>query len=274
MAAHGVNELLVGATGTGKTYAIRTLVDAGITPFCLFTEPGFVSVLGDIPDDKLHWKYIAPASPDWATLIDSAMKINTMSFDAIAKLSNINKGKYAQYMDVLKELSNFTCDRCGKSYGSVDSWGPDRAIVVDSLSGINIMAMSLVVGSKPTRSMSDWGTAMNNLEWLIQKLCMDTKCHFVLTAHLEREIDEISGGVQLMASTLGKKLAPKIPRYFDDVIMCKREGTSFFWSTADLNVDLKARNLPIADRIPPSFVQVIDHWKKQQGGTDDVKQTA
>jgi len=135
--------------------------------------------------------------------------------------------------------------------------------VVDSLSGLNIMAMTLVVGSKPTKAMSDWGVAMDNLEKLLQKLCTDTKCHFVLTAHLERETDEVSGGIQLMASTLGRKLAPKIPRFFDDVICCQRNGSEFTWSTAALNVDLKARNLPIGDRLEPSFVPLIKHWKEQ-----------
>ena len=35
----GVNEMLVGATGSGKTYAIRTLVDAGLEVFVVATEP-------------------------------------------------------------------------------------------------------------------------------------------------------------------------------------------------------------------------------------------
>lgn len=262
----GVNTMLVGATGSGKTYCIRTLVDAGITPFCLFTEPGFSSVLGDIPKDKLHWCYIPPANPSWASMIDSATKINTLSFESLAKLKDINKRDYAQFIEVLGMLANFKCARTGEEFGPVDKWDSSRAIVVDSLSGLNIMAMSLVVGSKPTKAMSDWGVAMDNLERLIQKLCTDTKCHFILTAHLERESDEVTGGIQLMASTLGRKLAPKIPRFFDDVINCQRNGTAFTWSTASMNVDLKARNLPIADNLEPSFVPLITNWRKKAGG--------
>lgn len=247
------NIMLVGSTGTGKTYSLRTLRDAGITPFIIATEPGIESTLGDIKDPEVHWKYIPPANPDWSDMIDSARKINTMGLDSLAKLSDVNKRKYTQFIDVLTTCNDFVCDRCGTSFGDVGSWGPDRALVIDSLSGLNIMAMNLVVGSKPTKSMSDWGMAMDNLERLLIKLTTALKCHFILTAHLEREQDEISGGVQLMASTLGRKLAPRIPRFFDEVVMTKRDGTKFSWSTAGLNVDLKARRLKISDGLEPSF---------------------
>lgn len=43
------NIMLVGATGTGKTHCLRTLLDAGITPFIISTEPGIESSHGDIP---------------------------------------------------------------------------------------------------------------------------------------------------------------------------------------------------------------------------------
>jgi len=266
---HGVNVMLVGATGTGKTYSIRTLLDVGITPFCLFTEPGFESVLGDLPKDKIHWCYIPPANPSFEAMIDSARKINTLSLKSLSQLADINKREYAQFVEVIAALHNFKCARTGEEFGDIGDWGPDRAIVVDSLSGLNIMAMSLVVGSKPVKSMADWGIAMSNLEALIQKLCTDTRCHFILTAHLERSQDEITGGLTITASVLGKKLAPKIPRFFDDVINCQREGTVFTWSTAALNVDLKARNLPISDKLEPSFVPLINNWRAKAGGTED-----
>ena len=265
MSVPGINVMLCGTTGTGKTHSIRTLVDAGLEVFVLFTEPG-MEVLADIPSDKLHWRYIAPSSPEFTDMISSAEKINSLSFKALTELPDINKRKYTEFVDVLTCLSNFKCDRTGETFGSVDSWGPERVLVLDSLTGLSLMAMNLVTGSKPVKSMADWGVAIDNLERLITKLCVDTKCHFVLTAHLERETDEVTGGTQLMASTLGRKLAPKLPRFFSDVIHVKRNADKFVWSTATSNVDLKARNLPIREDIPPSFVALIENWKKKAGG--------
>jgi len=259
----GPKILLVGSTGTGKTHALRTLLDAGLEVFGIFTEPG-MEVLSDTNPARMHWHYIPPASTPWEQMIDSARKINTMSFESLTKLSDINKRQHTELLDLLTTLSNFKCDRTGEVFGPVDSFGTDRAVFIDSLSGLNIMAMNLVTGTKPVKSTADWGVAMDNLERLIIKLTVDLACTFVLTAHLEREADEVTGGIQLMASTLGKKLAPRLPRFFSDVIHAKREGDKFSWSTATFNVDLKARNVPISEAIPPSFVPLLEKWKTRQ----------
>lgn len=259
----GPKILLVGSTGSGKTHSVRTLLDAGLEVFCVFTEPG-MEVLSDTDPERLHWHYISPAAPSWDAMLDSATKINTMTFESLTKQADINKRQYTEFLDLIRCLANFTDDRTGKSFGPVDSFGTDRALVIDSLSGLNIMAMNLVAGSKPVKSMADWGVAMDNLERLITKLTVDVPCTVVMTAHLEREQDEVTGGVQLMASTLGKKLAPRLPRFFSDVIHCRRDGANFTWSTATNNVDLKARNVAISDKLPASFVPLLDSWRKRQ----------
>jgi len=261
----GPKVMLVGPSGSGKTYSIRSLVDAGIEVFAIFTEPGFVSVVGDIPSDKLKWKYIAPASSSWDAMLQSAQKINQLSFEGLTKLGGVNKQEHSQFLDFIATCNNFVDDRTGESFGDVSTWGANRALFVDSLSGLNIMAMNLVVGSKPVKAPGEWAVAMDNLERVVQKLCMDLRAILVLTAHLERELDEVSGGVQLMASTLGRKLAPKIPRYFDDVVHCVRDGTEWRWSTASLNVDLKARNLQWSDKIQPSFAPLLQSWRVKAG---------
>ena len=300
----GLNVLLLGATGTGKTHAIRTLVEAGLEVFVIFTEPG-MEVLADVPSDRLHWHYIPPSSPDFADMISSAEKINTMSLKALSDLPDINKKKYTEFISVLQVLSNFTDQRTGQSFGPVDLWGmtadlfPDavddmgkvivsrakeradlaaeqakwglnaqnqygmnRVIVIDSLTGLSITAMNLVTGSKPVKSIADWGIAIDNLERLLTKLCVDTRVHFVLIGHVEREVDEVTGGTSLMASTLGRKLAPKLPRFFSDVIHVVRKGKDFSWSTATVGMDLKARNVPISEGLAPSFVPIIERWRK------------
>lgn len=260
----GPNILLIGASGVGKTTAIKTLIDKGITPFCLFTEPGF-EVLGDVLVDKLHWQYIPPANVGWESLISIAKSVTALQHDAVTALKDAQKGKYIQYVQFLTALNSFKCDRDGKDYGDVCKWGTDRAVVVDSLSGVNIMVMRHVIGGKPTSHQGEWGSAMNSLENLVQKLCTDTQCMFVLMAHAERETDEVQGGSKIMASTLGRKLAPRLPRFFSDVVYAKKEGAKFTWTTIEPNADLKNRNLPLADNLAPDFGPLIESWKKHGG---------
>lgn len=261
----GVNVMLMGASGSGKTYSIRTLIAKGITPFCVFTEPGF-EVLGDLPADKLHWHYIPPAPQAWDAMIQGAKNVNTLSFESITKLVDPKRSQYNQFVDLLECLNDFRSDRDGKRYGDVCKWGTDRAIILDGLTGVGIMAMGLVVGSKPVRHQGDWGIAMQLVENVIQKLCTDTQAHFVLVGHVERETDEVMGGSKIMAATLGRKLAPRLPRFFSDVVLADKAGAKFSWSTAALGADLKARNLPIADGLSPDFGPIIEKWKSQ-GGT-------
>ena len=261
----GFKTLLLGAVGTGKTHSLRTLTDAGLEVFAIFTEPG-MEVVADISSDKLHWKYISPSTVSWTAMLDSAKKLNTLSFESLTKLPHINRGEHSEFLSVITALSNYTDDRTGKTFGPVDDFDQTRVLWIDSLSGLNIMAMNLIAGSKPVKSPGDWGVAMENLERIIQKLTTDLKCHVVLVGHLERESDELTGGSTLMVSTLGKKLAPKIPRFFSDVIQAKRVDTKFTWSTITPNCDLKARNIPWAEGMPPSFGPLITKWKERNAG--------
>lgn len=267
----GVNVLLEGATGTGKTTALSTIANSGVETFALFTEAGIESFLGAWTDrglqvpENVHWHVLARPLGGFATLAESANTINTYTMESLFKMSDPNRAKSNHFVGLLRALADFPDDRTGTKWGAVDTWGPDRALVMDSLTGINPIAMSLVVGNKPLKSQQDWGVAQDQIEKLIRQLTDGCKCHFVLTAHVEREVDQVFGGVKITVSTLGRALAPKIPPMFSDVVLSYREGTKFLWSTANPQADLKARNLPLADGIPQDFKPIIDKWKSRGG---------
>lgn len=274
----GVNVLIEGPTGTGKTHALGTLADTGIEVFVLFTESGLETLLGywtdrgqEVPSN-VHWHVLPRPAGNFAQLAESANTINTFAMEALFKMQDPNRAKQNQYVTLLKALTDFPDDRTGKKFGAVDSWGPDKCLVMDSLTGINPIAMSLVVGNKPLKDQRDWGVAQDQIEKLLRGLTDGCKCHFVLTAHVEREVDQVFGGVKVTVATLGVKLAPKIPPMFSDVILCVREGNKFSWSTANSQADLKARNLPIADGQPATFKPIFEKWKSRGGRfTQEVK---
>jgi hypothetical protein len=170
-------------------------------------------------------------------------------------------------MALLEALKDFPCERTGQKFGDVASWDPERALCVDSLSGLSLMSMALAIGYKPAAHQGEWGVAMNFLEQLLLKLTSDRKCFFVLTAHVEKEANEITGVAQIMASTLGRKLAPKIPRFFSEVVYAKRTLTngkaSFLWSTIDEKADLKNRALPVSAAIEPNFEPIVAAYRRR-----------
>lgn len=256
----------MGPSGTGKTHSLGTLVDSGLKVFYLAMESGMESLMGYYADkklpipDNLQWHVLKSPDTSFSDMIDNARKINTMNLESLAKMNDSNRSRYNQFISLFEALNNFRSDRNGESYGDVTNWDTDCVLVIDGLTGICAAALSLVVGGKPVRSQSDWGIAQQQVETLLRKLCDGCKCHFVLLSHLEREVDPVLGGIKLMASALGKALAPKLPAMFSDVILTCREGNKWHWDTANAQADLKTRNLPITGNLEPDFRAIVRKW--------------
>jgi AAA domain-containing protein len=268
----GVNVLLEGPTGTGKTFSVGTLVDTGVETFYFGLESGIESLIAYWTDRgkpvpaNLHWHTLSLAIPGgFTSLADAAKQIGEMTEDSLYKLQDFNRAKNNQFERVLRVMSNFQDQRTGESFGAVDTWGPSRALALDGLTGLGGFAMSMVIGNKPAKSQRDWGLAQDQTERFLRYVCDGCKCHFVLIAHVEREIDQIVGGVKVTVSTLGRALPPKIPPMFSDVILAMRTGTNWTWSTANALCDLKTRNLSVAENIKPDFKQITDKWQSRGG---------
>jgi len=262
----GLNVLLMGPSGTGKTHSIGTLVDTGVEVFYLALEAGMESLLGywkdagkEIPSN-LHWHKVQAPVASFTEMMQNAKNINTLNLDSLAKMSDPNKSKHNQFISLLEALNNFPDDRTGEKFGAVNTWDQTRVLVVDGATGIAQCAMSLVVGGKAVKNQSDWGIAQDQVIKLVQMLCDHCACHFVLLAHVEREVDAVLGGVKLMVSTLGKAIAPKFPAMFSDVILTARSGTKWTWDTASTMADVKTRSLPIQSDIPPTFATILTKW--------------
>lgn len=257
--------LLMGPPGSGKTDSTLTLVEAGIETFVLVTEPTGTDSLIDsatrrrLPIEKLHWRVVAPATPGWKAITENLSTIKALSFEDVAKIKQgIGKKEMLQMELLLRNLQNFHDDRTGKDFGDVTTWSDDRALVLDSLSGLSLLALHHTVGFKSSPHQGEWGIAMSLVEQLLLKLSSDCQCFFVLTAHTEREPDELSGTSRVTVSTLGRKLAPKIPRYFSEFVRATRTASEFTWSTASNDSDLKSRALPVSAKLAPTFVPIAE----------------
>lgn len=260
----GMNVMLIGRSGTGKTHSLRTLAEAGVETFVLATEPGIEVVLGDTDPKKVHWHYAPAAAPGgWDSLIKQSEYVNKMTFEGLTKLPG-DRNLYRQWFDMIGAMGNFVDDRTGAGFGDISKWGPDRAFVIDTLTGLTRAARQLAVGNRTALALPDYGTIQSLLEETITRLCMNLGCWFVLTSHLERETDEVTGAALLTASTLGRKLATKLPIFFDEVILAKRDGDKFIWSNMEEGVDVKRRLLPFSGRLAPSFAVIHERWKEVQ----------
>lgn len=276
----GSKTLLIGPPGAGKTTALVTFIEAGIELFIIGTDPGFEESILDAMEDRgldmklLHYHYVSPAMPSWDALKSAAGRVAMMGYKDLTEIkAGIDKNLYRQYLDVLDTLADFKCDHCGRLFGATDEWPENRALAVDSLSGLNEMALDLMIGGKPIAHQGEYGVAMQMESKLILTLCGNLKCFLVVTAHLDKEPNMLTGVPQMMVGALGSKLAPKLPRTFSDVVLAVKEGNKFTWSTAATNVDLKNRALPVRDGLIPSFVPIVEAWKRRVELFDQSNET-
>jgi len=272
----GPKVLIEGPSGTGKTYALGKLVEWAaaqkpvVEVFVLFTENGLETLLGYWSDkdkpipENLHYHSTLTKPISLAALMKSADDVGKLSYELISKMVDSSRGGANNaFYKILSACNDFPDDRTGKKFGAIDSWGVDRVFVIDSLSELSNACMKMVIGAKPTASQPDYGVAQNNLMNFMRLCTQGLACTFIMTAHVNRETDEITGGVKLMTSSIGKALSGDIPKLFSDVIYTVREGTNWYWDTAAANVDTKTRNLPIQSKLAPDFSLIMNKWAKR-----------
>lgn len=272
----GFKTLLFGDSGDGKTHAIRSLLRQGLTPIVLATEPGMralakcdnaaCAVCAGVPAaaPAIPWAYVPPTAGDLGILIEQATLVNTRDQKFLCSINDTQRSKnYNQFTLVLKTLEKFV-DSTGKEWGNVAQWSTDRVLVIDGLSSLGDMAMDLFTGRRPLYDKSDYQVAQRAIKNLVVYLTCQVRCHVVLIAHLDSG-EDIMGRPKGTVFSVGRKLAPELPRLFDDMPFAYRKGDKFFWSTATFGMASKGRNLPIKEDMAPDFGAIVESWKRAGG---------
>lgn len=271
----GPNILENGEAGTGKTYSLGTLVDwcaeHGKQAFYLDIENSLETLLGYWTDrglkvpDCLHWHQVITAPVSLAQMVKGAKDTGDLSLELIAKSLDAARGQNNPFWKILTACSNFVDDRTGELFGPVDKFGTDKVFMLDSFTELSNAAAKMVIGSKPTMSLPDYGLAQNHLMNFLRLCTHGIPCTFVMTSHPVRDKDEISGAVRTTIKTVGTAIQPEIPPLFSDVIYAVREGDKFYWDTAAYGVVTKTRSLGYRSKIEPNFAQIMDLWLKRGG---------
>src|SRR6185369_15961262 len=101
---------------------------------------------------NLHWHVLRLGTGSggaFTQLIDAADKIGRQTQDSLYKMQDFNRATNNPFLQVLQQLASFHDQRTGGSYGDVSTWGPNRALVLDGLTGLGSFAMAMVIGTKP-----------------------------------------------------------------------------------------------------------------------------
>lgn len=268
----GPKVLLEGPSGTGKTHVIGTLVDwaARQNPprpvHVVFTENGLESLLGYWVEKKLpiptnlRWHVSLVPALGLDQLINAAEMAGKVSYEALTKMVDSSRSVNNPWEKFLRVLSDVPDDRTGTKFGNIGTWDSSTILVNDSLSETAQACFKMVVGNKPVASQPDYQVSQNNLLNWLRYMTQSFQGTFVITAHVQRQINDVAGTMQLMTKAIGKALGDEIPQLFSEVIFTVREGSNWYWETASSNVDTKTRYLPVQTKIRPDFGQIMDKW--------------
>lgn len=254
--------LLYGRPGSGKTFSLPTalLAEGAEALLYLGLDPGGEAALWKSAEahkvrEKVH---VALRPPSVATEGDLRTMISTLatrSLEDILRRPPTSGRREAEKRarEIVDLLENFKCDCCNREWGPISSTPPSISFAIDSLSGLNDIALALVSGLSPVRSQPQWGAAIEFERQLISNILRTKRGLFILIAHAERETDELSGAAEVAPGALGRKLPQTIGREFSEVVLAERDGRKFKWSTIPSRAMAKARVLPLEGELAPSF---------------------
>lgn len=201
-----VKLLLMGNSGVGKTGALASLAAAGYRLFIADFDNGL-----DILMDP--------------TILDPKYRENVFykSFqDTPIKAGNALIPAANAWSDMMKALGDWKED--GKSLGNITTWGSNDVFVLDSLTIASDRAMDEALkmggrlGQRP--QIQDYAAAMDSIQSLLElAYSMACKCNVVMNAHLQYLNDEQSGTRKAFPNVIGQRLAPKVPRYFNNMVL-------------------------------------------------------
>ena len=173
----GLRILAMGFPGTGKTGALAALVNAGWKLRIL--------------DFDRNWRplveYIKPEFRHNVDIFNCEDKLWAKKGGVIEPM-----GTPAAFANALAQLNDWKYtapDGSEQTYGSIETWGPDVILVVDSMTGVGASAerriLTLQNRSRLDKRRQDWGVAADEQNTFYEMLRSDRiKCHVYCTAHL------------------------------------------------------------------------------------------
>jgi hypothetical protein len=277
----GPKILLMGPTGTGKTYSLGTLGDwcqaHGKTLFVLGLDQGIEALFGYWTDPPprgkgqampaaVHWKQQLTSQINLTRQLAAVDKVGRLSYAMLCKLIDSERGgDNNPFWKILQTCAKPISDRDGKEFPPVDKWDSSMVFAIDGLTELSNAAMKMQIGANPTADRPDYGVAQNNLMNFLRLCAQGSQYTFVLISHVQRSINEVTNTTNVTVNTVGQAICAEIPPMFSDVIYTVREGSEFTWDTSAYGVDTKTRSLGYRNKIQPNFAQIMDLWQARGG---------
>lgn len=218
------NILIASDSGTGKTGGLASLANAGHHLRILDFDNGVSVLRGYLRPEAISNVHYVPL---FDTFDLKGKKVGVAKATAFKDgMEILETGKQGSGKDAF--------DPWGDDPGPLETWPAEDTLVVDTFSSMGRSALALVMAleakgfSNP--EIQHYGIAMDNLEKFIGMITSDAvKCNVIVNTHIQTSKE--GGAGKLYPEALGDKLAPKIGRYFDNMITISISGGKKVYKT-------------------------------------------
>lgn len=215
-----IKMLLIGDSGNGKTGALASIVNAGFKLFVLDFDNGLEPLQQFVDKDKQENLIYEPLHDELHAVGGKMLPKGTPR-------------AFAKSLDLLTKWKTEDGD-----FGSPSKFGRDTFVVIDSLTHMCNAALRYVQvlnnngGGKITQP--EWGEAQRLVEGVLSLLySTNFQTNVVITAHIayvqsaDQQDDKGNpdGEIRGLPMALGQKLPPKIPSYFNHMLLMEKRGS-------------------------------------------------
>lgn len=201
-----VKVLYCGSSGTGKTgslvslmpdYDLRILdMDNGLDALVNFAKEQCPTRLSSVEFETIRDKYVSGA------------------------LGPMVQGTPKAFVRATKLLDKWTDET------KPEEWGPKKILVVDSLTQLSKAAFEWARAQNPSsKDPRQWFKgAQDVIDNVIAVLTSETfRTNVIVLTHIDLDVDKDGTPQKAYASSIGKALGPKIPRYFNTMILAESQ---------------------------------------------------
>jgi len=202
-----VKMMLIGHSGVGKTGALTSLARAGYTIRILDLDNGLDALVNHLFAEE-------PEALDRVSYTSFRDKMKSTPSGMIPD------GAPRAFMNAVKALDKW-------EDGSTPSeWGSDTILVIDSLTNLGRAAFNWAKAMNPAaKEPRQWFySAQDAIESVVATATSeDFATNLIIMSHIDL-VTQGDGTIQGFASSIGKALGPKIPRYFNTLASLETKG--------------------------------------------------
>lgn len=217
-----VKIMLIGHSGTGKTGALVSLVEAGYHLRILDLDMGLDALVNQVKS----------RCPDKLSTISFMSFRDKMKF---GPTGSVLEGPPKAYAGALRALDKW-------EDGTIPAeWGNKYVLVIDSLTNLSLAAFRWARQMNPTaKEPRQWYSAAQELitDLIANVTSASFNSNVIIISHVEMT-QLPDGQIQGFASAIGKALGPKLPRYFNTLVALEIQGQG-------TNVKRVLRTMPTA----------------------------